>query len=224
MRKFLLVGKTGVGKSSFINAAFGEYIAETSEFEACTKIVEHHAYNTPLGDVCLIDTPGLAENDEACDEAYLDLVKANVDLDQIYATLYVSRLNETRFRADEKQTLQLLTKKLGASIWNHSIIVLTFAASVPSEQLEEAASKRVEHIEEFLKSITRMEDILSTQMGEIISPAFSEIYSTILRRSYSAVFKELPPTFKGFQDCWLVDNIVDDWTSEAVPILSLITE
>ncbi|MEW6492750.1 MAG: GTPase [Cyanobacteriota bacterium] len=49
MRKFLLVGRTGVGKSSFVNATFGEYIAETSEFEACTKFVEHHAYNTPLG-------------------------------------------------------------------------------------------------------------------------------------------------------------------------------
>lgn len=219
MRKFLLVGRTGVGKSSFINATFGEYIAETSKFEACTKIVEHHAHNTPLGDVCLIDTPGLAENDEACDEAYLDSVQANVDLNQIYATLYVSRLNETRFCADEKQTLRLLTKKLGASIWNRSIIVLTFAGSVPSEQLEEAVSKRVEHIEEFLKSITRMEDILSISMGGILFPTLSELRSTL-----SKEILRLPPAFKEFQECWVVDNIVDDWTSEAVPILSLITK
>jgi predicted GTPase len=102
MRKFLLVGRTGVGKSSFINAAFGSYIAETSEYEACTKIVEHYAYKTPLGDVSLIDTPGLAEDDEACDEAYLSLVRAKVNLAQIYATIYVSRLERNSFSSRRK--------------------------------------------------------------------------------------------------------------------------
>jgi GTPase Era involved in 16S rRNA processing len=154
MRKFLLFGRTGVGKSSFVNTTFGDYIAETSEFEACTKFVEHYAYDTPLGNVSLIDTPGLAEDDEACDEAYLSLVKAKVDLDEIYATIYVSRLNETRFRPDEKRTLRLLTNRLGASIWNRSILVLTFAASVPEEQREEATSMRILHIEEFLQTLT----------------------------------------------------------------------
>lgn len=191
MRKFLLVGRTGVGKSSFVNTTFGTYIAETSEFEACTKLVEHHAYNTPFGDVCLIDTPGLAEDDEACDEAYLSLVRAKVDLNQIYATIYISRLNETRFRPDEKRTLRLLTNRLGASIWNHSILALTFAASVPREQCEEAASRRIEQIEDFINSLTR--------------------------------YKGISLQFRGFQDCWLVDSIVDNWTSDAVPILSVLT-
>jgi tRNA U34 5-carboxymethylaminomethyl modifying GTPase MnmE/TrmE len=192
MRNFLLVGRTGVGKSSFVNATFGEYITETSEFEACTKLVEHHAYNTPLGDVCLIDTPGLAEDDEACDEAYLSLVRTKVDLNQIYATIYVSRLNETRFRPDEKRTLRLLTNRLGVSIWNHSILALTFAASVPGEQCEAAASRRIGQIEDFIDSLKREKDFYSR--------------------------------FLGFKDFWLVDNLVNNWTSEAVPILSVLTK
>ena len=44
MRKYLLVGRTGVGKSSFINSVFGQYIAETAEYEACTRVLEHYAY------------------------------------------------------------------------------------------------------------------------------------------------------------------------------------
>ena len=191
MRKFLLVGRTGVGKSSFINAAFGSYIAETSEYEACTKIVEHYAYKTPLGDVSLIDTPGLAEDDEACDEAYLSLVRAKVNLAQIYATIYVSRLNETRFRPDEKRTLRLLTNRLGASIRNRSILVLTFAASVPNDQREIFAEKRSQQIFDFLQIITREQDI--------------------------------DQIFQGFDQAWLVDNIVDNWTSDGLPILSVLT-
>ncbi|MEG3850622.1 50S ribosome-binding GTPase [Microcoleus sp. herbarium19] len=191
MRKFLLVGRTGVGKSSFINAAFGSYIAETSEYEACTKIVEHYAYKTPLGDVSLIDTPGLAEDDEACDEAYLSLVRAKVNLAQIYATIYVSRLNETRFRPDEKRTLRLLTNRLGASIWNRSILVLTFAASIPNHQLEIVAEKRSQQIFEFIQNLTKEQDI-----GKI---------------------------FQGFEQTWLVDNIVENWTSDGLPILSVLT-
>lgn len=191
MRKFLLVGRTGVGKSSFINAAFGSYIAETSEYEACTKIVEHYAYKTPLGDVSLIDTPGLAEDDEACDEAYLSLVRAKVNLAQIYATIYVSRLNETRFRPDEKRTLRLLTNRLGASIWNRSILVLTFAASIPNHQLEIVAEKRSQQIFEFIQNLTKEQDI--------------------------------DKIFQGFEQTWLVDNIVDNWTSDGLPILSVLT-
>ena len=192
MRKFLLVGRTGVGKSSFINAAFGSYIAETSEYEACTKIVEHYAYKTPLGDVSLIDTPGLAEDDEACDEAYLSLVRAKVNLAQIYATIYVSRLDETRFRPDEKRTLRLLTNRLGASIWNRSILVLTFAASIPNHQLEIVAEKRSQQIFEFIQNLTKEQDI--------------------------------DKKFQGFEQTWLVDNIVENWASDGLPILSLLTD
>lgn len=150
----MLVGKTGVGKSSFINFTFGEYLAQTSAFEACTKIVKHYAYNTPFGNICLIDTPGLAEDNTSLDKEYLKLVQSQVDLSQLDAIIYVTRLNETRFRPDEKQTLSLLTSELGPSIWNRSWLVLTFAASVPDKYRQEVTQKRVEHIESFLQKIT----------------------------------------------------------------------
>lgn len=154
MRKFLLVGRTGVGKSSFINSIFGKYITEVSRYEACTKIIKHHVYNSSLGDVFLIDTPGLAEDDIQCDRSYLELIKSSVDLAKIDVLIYISRLDETRFRAEEKQTIRLLTEELGAFIWNKAWLVFTFAASVPNERRQEATVNRKKQIEEFVKVIT----------------------------------------------------------------------
>jgi GTPase Era involved in 16S rRNA processing len=152
MRKFLLVGRTGVGKSSFINSAFGN-VAKISDFEPCTKSIEIYAYNTLLGDVCLIDTPGLAEDEVSLDYSYLDLILNKVDLSTIHAILYVSRLDETRFYPDEKRTLRALTERLGSDIWNSSIIVFTFAASVSREKRKEKIQKKYSQISNFLLSI-----------------------------------------------------------------------
>ena len=151
MRKFLLVGRTGVGKSCFVNASFGNYISETSEFEACTKTVQYYAQDTPFGNICLIDTPGLAEDHKALDEKYLDLIRRTIDLEQIEAIIYVTRLNETRFRPDEKRTLRLLSNHLGSHLLNRSWLVLTFAASVPNDVREEVTRQRVNDIETFLR-------------------------------------------------------------------------
>ena len=154
MRKFLIVGRTGVGKSSFVNSVFGKSITETSRYEACTKIIQYHAYSSSLGDICLIDTPGLAEDDIECDQKYLNLIKANIDLAEIDTLIYVSRLDETRFRPEEKRTIRLLTEQLGAFIWNKAWLLFTFAASVSNDNRQVATIKRKEQIEEFVRAIT----------------------------------------------------------------------
>jgi hypothetical protein len=85
-----------------------------------------------------------------------------------------------------------LTNRLGASIWNRSILVLTFAASIPNHQLEIVAEKRSQQIFEFIQNLTKEQDI--------------------------------DKIFQGFEQTWLVDNIVENWTSDGLPILSLLTD
>lgn len=185
MRKYLLVGRSGVGKSSFINSVFGKYIAETAEYEACTRVVAHYAHNSPWGDVCLIDTPGLAEDDVDCDNNYLRLISQKVDLDQTFATVYITRLDDTRFRPDEKRTLSRLTEHLDKRIWSRTILILTFAASVPSHRRNEAAKQRGGDIRDYLKQL-----VTNTQ-------------------------------FSNFHSCWLVDNVVEKWTDNSVPVSTI---
>ncbi|MGM0524112.1 MAG: GTPase, partial [Bacillota bacterium] len=61
--RFIVVGKTGVGKSSLINAMFGRYLAKTSAVEVGTQSVSSYQYrdnDRVLFDV--IDTRGLNES------------------------------------------------------------------------------------------------------------------------------------------------------------------
>lgn len=189
MRTFILIGQTGVGKSSFINATFGLSLAEIAEFEACTKEVAMYAYGTPYGNVRLIDTPGLAEGKEDLDRAYLRKIKNSKEYKEADITLYISRLNETRFRSSERKTLMLLTSELGSQIWKNAWLVFTFAALVSPEKRNQACNARLNQITNFISEITSSSE-----------------------------------QFSGFKNGIMIDNIKDNWTSNAVAIASILNE
>ena len=153
MKRFLLIGKSGVGKSSFVNAAFGLQLARWSRFEPCTKVVETYARSTEYGDVCLIDTPGFAEDGREVDLRYLELVKKELSRNSVDAILYVSRLDDKRFRGEDKSFIRLLSEKLGGAIWGSAWLIFTFCAEISPASLDETAKKRTEEIVEYLKSL-----------------------------------------------------------------------
>jgi predicted GTPase len=131
----------------------GEKTAEISEFEACTKLIEYYPRQTIFGDICLIDTPGLSEGSEDLDRKYLSMVK-NILSDKIYATLYITPLNETRLRSSERQSLLFITEELGHEIWDNSWIIFTFAASVRHEKRQQALENRCFQILSFIRENT----------------------------------------------------------------------
>ena len=158
MDTYLVLGKTGVGKSSFINTTYGEYIAETSQYEACTDVVKHYARNTPWGDLCLIDTPGFAEGDTERDEHYLRLIKQDVDFRNLESAIWVSRLDATRFYADERRAIRSVTRVLGARMWKHVRLVFTFAANVEAGQHERRCHRRGDSLAEFIWGVVQERD------------------------------------------------------------------
>ena len=63
--RFLLVGRTGVGKSSLINALTGCYLAQVSDTESCTPDIQSYKCmdrGTTLMEI--LDTRGIAESDQ----------------------------------------------------------------------------------------------------------------------------------------------------------------
>lgn len=60
--KFVMAGKTGVGKSSVINAILDSYVCEVaSDAKPCTKRNEEIIWNTDIGNIRIVDVPGFGE-------------------------------------------------------------------------------------------------------------------------------------------------------------------
>lgn len=67
--RIFLIGRTGVGKSSFVNAILGSYAAAVSDTKSCTAQVQRYAY-PQKGRALLeiLDTRGSAESQSLCEE------------------------------------------------------------------------------------------------------------------------------------------------------------
>ncbi len=152
MKTFLAIGQTGVGKSSFINSTFGVSLAKTSDYEACTRVVEHYTYSTQLGNLRIVDTPGLGESTQAVDISYLNMIKDYVNYNHVDYYLYITPLNETRFRSTEISTLTLINQFLHDKIWQSAWLILTFAGKVPDNRKTETIDVRAGDIYRLVSS------------------------------------------------------------------------
>ena len=78
--------------------------------------------------ITVFDTPGLADA-TGNDEEYLKKMKEDVsDLDLF---LFCTEMNTKRFRTDDLETMKKLTLTFGPELWEHAVVVLTFANEVP---------------------------------------------------------------------------------------------
>jgi uncharacterized protein (DUF697 family)/GTP-binding protein EngB required for normal cell division len=119
----VIFGKTGVGKSTLINAIFGEEVARTGIGEPVTR--GSHLYLDKVGHLGLIDTQGL-EVGKDNKEILSDLNSAMKEMrkmplaDQIHVAWYCVRGMDRRFEDTEAEFIKRLDE-LGLPV----IVVLT---------------------------------------------------------------------------------------------------
>jgi predicted GTPase len=118
-----IFGKTGVGKSTLVNAIFGEDIAATGIGEPVTP--QEHLYLHRSGTLGVLDTRGLEigrDTDVILRELgdYLKLQKSKPLLDQIHLAWYCVRAGDRRFEDAEAAFVREL-RSLGLPV----ILVLT---------------------------------------------------------------------------------------------------
>ncbi|UYP07255.1 GTPase [Priestia megaterium] len=135
--RLIMVGRTGVGKSSLINAIFGKYIAKTSPVEIGTNQLKRYNYESD-GDILfeVIDTRGIAESStESLTTAEDDLKKAIEDFDPD-AILFLSNATE-RARMDEDVTyIKSLYEEVGTQI--PLLTVLTHVDNLEPSRIKES--------------------------------------------------------------------------------------
>ena len=78
--------------------------------------------------VTVFDTPGLADA-TGNDEEYLKKMKE--DVSDLHLFLFCTEMNTKRFRTDDLETMKKLTTTFGPELWDHAVVVLTFANEVP---------------------------------------------------------------------------------------------
>lgn len=138
-----IFGKTGVGKSTLINAVFGEDVAPTGIGEPVT--MDNHLYLHRAGFLGLLDTRGLEigkDTDALIRELgdYVKSMRKQPLQDQVHAAWYCVRATDRRFEDTEADFIRRL-HDLGLPV----VVVLTQVPSRGAEYHRDAVAL-AEHI------------------------------------------------------------------------------
>ncbi len=149
---FLLIGRTGVGKSSTINSLLGQDVAPTSKYRPTTMEIKTYQHCHEQVNYKIIDTPGLCDDlpEAGNDERYLNNIKkCAAHADCIW---FVTELDAPRVSSDEKRGIKLISQTLGECIWSRSIVVFTRSDKVNKNDFDSDLIQRSAVIrEEILK-------------------------------------------------------------------------
>lgn len=138
----LLLGRTGVGKSSLTNAVGGASLADIGAFEPVTDATADYQIDLNGVPCTVIDTPGLCDG-RGRNDVYLDDIRDRAGAAGIDCVWYLTPVTETRVRTDEIEAMRAISAGFGPHIWQRSLIVLTFADRVPnSDEFSELARVR----------------------------------------------------------------------------------
>lgn len=155
--RILVVGATGVGKSTLLNGLLGKKIFDTGreELERVTTRVTEHKHHRNGVDIVIIDSPGLHDGHNKEKEYVKEMVEKIKAYDGIDLILYCKRMDcPAADIVEEKKIIDHLTngigelvdgngKRIGKDIWKRCLFTLTFANVYEDSLNENSRSQNV---------------------------------------------------------------------------------
>lgn len=129
--KILVLGRTGVGKSSTINSIFDQSRAETNAFKPATDHIQEIVGTVNGIRVSFIDTPGLlppSPSNIRKNKKILHSVRRYLRKQTPDMVLYFERLDLINTGYSDFPLLKLITEVFGPAIWFNTILVMTHSS------------------------------------------------------------------------------------------------
>lgn len=185
---FIVLGKTGVGKSNFLNALTGNMVAKSERslkpVTTETSIIYYKLNNNKW--ILLIDTPGLSDpkknEDKEYDNKTLKKIAKCIENNNIRVKglLFLTNFQIERFDADEQKTLvkynQLFPLK---KFWEYVIIIYTHYygddnGGITKEEIKkERAKSNSQVFEEFMERVKNVSNVIPYNQLDI---KYSNLY------------------------------------------------
>lgn len=160
--RFIMVGRTGVGKSSLINAICNKYLAEVSDVEIGTKQIQRFEYKDEGRTILeVLDTRGIGESilttEENNDTAELILINEITDFHPD-AILFLLRCKSRDRINEDLETLKLIKRKYNKRNGNDLpvIVVLNQADEMEPSQFkkpEDYTDRKKQNIEKAIEQV-----------------------------------------------------------------------
>lgn len=159
---FILTGKTGAGKSTFINVLLGKETAKVerslNKVTTDPQVYYHRLKNGKC--ISLVDTPGLSDtdiNEEDIDKKHLKNIEETISKEKIHikGMLFLVNFQEERFDGSEQEALLNYNKIFPLKkFWEHLVVIFTHWFPDPDgDTLEEMIESRNESNGKLFKNL-----------------------------------------------------------------------